>query len=43
MFPEESFGEVEWERVEDMWRRGQEYRNGRDEEGCHWVGGRVTE
>jgi hypothetical protein len=43
MFPEESFGEVECERVEERWRRGQEYTDGRDKERGSWVGGRVTE
>ena len=40
MFPEESFAEVEWQRVEERWRRGQGYKEGRDEEGRKWIGGR---
>ena len=43
MFPEESFGEVDCERVEERWRKGQGYRDGRDKERGSWVGGRVTE
>ena len=32
MFPEESFAEVEWERIEKGWRKGQEYLAGKDSE-----------
>jgi hypothetical protein len=43
MFPEESFGVVDCERVEERWRRGQGYREGRDKKAGNWIGGRVTE
>jgi hypothetical protein len=29
MFPEESFAEVEWERIEEGWRKGQGYLAGK--------------
>jgi hypothetical protein len=32
MFPEESFAEVEWERIEEGWRKGQGYLAGKDSE-----------
>jgi hypothetical protein len=32
MFPEESFAEVEWERIEERWRKGQGYLSGKDSE-----------
>jgi len=43
MFPEESFAEVEWERIEEGWRKGQGYLSGKDGEQRSWVGGGVTE
>jgi hypothetical protein len=33
MFPEESFAEVEWGRIEEGWRKGQGYLAGKDSEG----------
>jgi hypothetical protein len=42
MFPEESFAEVEWEQVEERWRRGQGYKSGKDSEQRSWVEARVT-
>lgn len=43
MFPEESFAEVPWQRVEERWRRDQGYREKKGAEGLAARGGRITE
>jgi hypothetical protein len=43
MFPEESFGEIDWGRIEERWRNGQGYKEGKDVERGSWISGRITE
>ncbi|PMD17415.1 hypothetical protein NA56DRAFT_752440 [Hyaloscypha hepaticicola] len=43
IFPEESFAEVPWQRVEERWRKGQGYMEKKGGEGLAARGGRIPE